>query len=37
MEDADHTQFNNDVKAMAINGIKRKGREPITDSKNSSI
>jgi hypothetical protein len=32
MEDADHTQFNNDVKSMAINGIERKGRKPITGS-----
>lgn len=31
MEDADHNQFNNDVKAMAINGIERKGRKPITN------
>ncbi len=30
MEDADHNQFNNDVKSMAINGIERKGRKPIT-------
>ncbi len=32
MEDADHTQFNDDVKAMAINGIEKKGRKPITGS-----
>jgi hypothetical protein len=32
MEDADHNQFNNDVKSMAINGIERKGRKPITGS-----
>ncbi len=36
MEDADRTQFNNDVKSMAIRGIERKGRKPITDSKSSS-
>ena len=33
MEDADHNQFNNDVKSMAINSIKRKGREPSVEVK----
>lgn len=32
MEDADHSDFNRDVKSMAINGIERKGRKPITGS-----
>jgi len=32
MEDADHNEFNRDVKSMAINGIERKGRKPITGS-----